>query len=421
MSEPTISHRAEKTPPSPIRKLAGLAQQAAERGTHVYRLNIGQPDLFSPQEFQDGLSRATKPIVAYEASRGSQQLLAAWCEYLNRDYALKVTPEQMLITMGASEALIFAFMVCCDPGDEILIFDPTYANYIGFAAISGVRLVPIPCPPGARAAVPSREEIMRFISPYTRAVLVCNPNNPTGSVCSDEELKMLLELCREQNLFLLVDETYREFVFDGIKPRCVFELAPNDPHIIVVDSISKRFSLCGARIGCMLTWNRDVMQAAFHIAQARLAAPTIEQDAAAHMLQTIGTNYLKEAHAEYQRRRDAAVRALCEIPGVTAHSPHGGFYLVAELPVEDAEDFATFMLNDFQHNGATTFVAPAAGFYMHREMGRRAIRIAFVLHQDDMKKAIEIIGAGLAAYRGKQTINSFSRCMTASRIEVAPD
>lgn len=402
MSDLKLSNRAEKTPPSPIRKLAGLAQQAAERGTHVYRLNIGQPDLRSPTEFLAGVAASAKPVVAYEASQGSSQLLSAWCDYLNRGYALDITPHEMLITMGASEALIFAFMVCCDPGDEILIFDPTYANYIGFAAISGVRLVPLPCPPESGAAVPSRDEILRFISPYTRAVLVCNPNNPTGSVCSDSELTMLRDLCHQEDLYLIVDETYREFVFDGLKPRCIFELAPKDPNVIVVDSISKRFSLCGARIGCMITWNHELMQAAFHIAQARLAAPTIEQDAAAHMLRTVGNNYLTEAHAEYLRRRDTAVAALKSIPGVTAFAPKGGFYLLAQLPVDDAEDFATFMLTEFQHQGATTFVAPAAGFYMHREMGRRTIRIAFVLNEEDTRKAISVLGAGLAAYKTRR-------------------
>lgn len=398
MSDLKLSHRAEKTPPSPIRKLAGLAQKAADNGIDVYRLNIGQPDLLSPQEFLQGLSQAVKPVVAYEASQGSPQLLDAWSEYLNRGFKLGITPEQILITMGASEALIFAFMVCCDPGDEILIFDPTYANYMGFAAISGVRLVPLPCPPDSESAVPTREEISRFISPYTRAVLVCNPNNPTGSVCTDLQLKMLLEVCHQEDLFLIVDETYREFVFDGLKPRCIFELSPKDRHIIVVDSISKRFSLCGARIGCMLTWNKELMQAAFHIAQARLAAPTIEQDAAAHMLRTIGDEYLTQAHDEYCRRRDAAVAALAAIPGVKTFIPKGGFYLLAQLPVEDAEHFATFMLTDFRYEGATTFVAPAAGFYMHREMGRRAIRIAFVLNEDDTRKAISVLGAGLVAY-----------------------
>lgn len=396
------SQRATKTPPSPIRKLAGLAQQAAERGVHVYRLNIGQPDLKSPPEFLDGIAKSLQPVVAYEASQGSSRLLSVWCDYLNSAYSLGITPKEMLITVGASEALIFAFMVCCDPGDEILIFDPTYANYIGFSAISGVRLVPLPCPPARTTALPSREEIERFISPYTRAVLVCNPNNPTGAVCSDAELTMLVSLCRERGLFFIVDETYREFVYDGAKPRCIFELAPRDPNIIVVDSLSKRFSLCGARIGCMITWHPELMQAAFHIAQARLAAPSIEQDAAAHMISTIDGTYLKGAIEEYRSRRDAAAKALQAIPGVTAFVPKGGFYLLAELPVDDAEDFATFMLTDFSHENTTTFVAPAAGFFMHREMGRRAIRIAFVLNAAETEKAIYVLGRGLEAYRNRK-------------------
>jgi aspartate aminotransferase len=398
----TISHRAEKTPPSPIRKLAGLAQQAADRGTYVYRLNIGQPDLRSPKEFLEGVSSFTKDVVAYEGSQGSRDLISTWVSRINRDYDIGLTSDQMLITMGASEALIFAFMVVCDPGDEILMFDPTYANYIGFSAISGVRLVSLPCSLEDKFALPTRDDIERYISPYTRAVLLCNPNNPTGAVCSEDELRMLVELCRERDLFLIVDETYREFVYDGVKPRCIYEIAPKDPRIIVVDSLSKRFSLCGARVGCMLTWHPEVMRAAFHIAQARLSAPTIEQEAAAHMLQTIGDQYLLDALAEYQARRDAAVTALSRIPGVTTHAPQGGFYLLAKLPVKDAEDFASFMLTDFSSSGKTTFVAPAAGFYMLREAGRSTIRIAFVLNREDTDVAIAVLGEGLRAYQNRR-------------------
>jgi len=398
MNSLSLSHRARKTPPSPIRKLAGLAQQAVERGTHVYRLNIGQPDLLSPVEFVRGVQSYSGSVVAYEGSQGSRELLAQWSEYLNRDYRIGITPEEMLITMGASEALIFAFMVCCDPGDEILIFDPTYANYMGFSAISGTRLVPLPCSLENRFALPRGEEIEPFISPYTRAILVCNPNNPTGTVCSDDELLMLVEVCRRRGLFLIVDETYREFVYDGRKPRCIFELAPRDEHIIVIDSLSKRFSLCGARIGCMITWHDELMRAAFHIAQARLAAPTIEQEAAAHMLGGIKRRYLDDAISEYSARRDAAIEALAEIKGVVASVPQGGFYLLARLPVLDAELFATFMLTEFSMAGHTTFVAPAAGFYMRHELGKSTIRIAFVLNQQDTREAIRILGEGLAEY-----------------------
>jgi aspartate aminotransferase len=305
----------------------------------------------------------------------------------------------MLITTGASEALIFTFMVCCDPGDEIIIFDPTYANYIGFSAISGVRLVPLPCALEEGFALPTREGVERFISPYTRALLLCNPNNPTGAVCTDEQLLMLVDLCREKDLFLIVDETYREFVYDGLKPRCIFELAPQDPTIIVVDSLSKRFSLCGARIGCLITWHPELRQAAFHIAQARLAAPTLEQRAAAHMLKTVTPQYLEAAKTEYVNRRDATVAALKRLDGVTAHSPQGGFYLVTQLPVEDAEAFAVFMLKEFSYKGATTFVAPAAGFYMHRDAGKTAIRIAFVLESAEIERGIEALGEGLKAYK----------------------
>ena len=398
MTELTLSNRALKTPPSPIRRLAGIAQDAETRGTKVFRLNIGQPDVHSPKEFFDGLKQIPTDQVAYESSHGNQPLIAAWCAGLNRDYSIGVSPSQMLITMGASEALIFSFMVCCDPGDEILIFDPTYANYIGFSAISGVRLVPLPCALERGFALPAADEIKRFISPYTRAILLCNPNNPTGTVCSDAELESLLEVCRANDLFLIVDETYREFVYDDRTPRCIFELAPKDPRIIVVDSLSKRFSLCGARVGCLITWNQELMKAAFHIAQARLAAPTIEQMAAAHMLRSIGPNYLNVAIAEYRDRRNTAVAALRLLPGVETHAPAGGFYLVAKLPVVDAEEFATFMLTDFSFEGCTTFVAPAAGFYMHASSGKDMIRIAFVLNSKDTERAIRVMGEGIKAF-----------------------
>ena len=402
MTSPSLSHRALKTPPSPIRRLAGLAQEASQRGIKVHRLNIGQPDVESPQEFLDGVAGYREKVVAYEASQGSQRLLDSWCRSLNRDYAIGATPSQMLITMGASEALIFAFMVCCDPGSEILIVDLTYANYIGFSAISGVRLVPLPCSIESNFAIPSREEIERYISPYTRAILVCNPNNPTGTVASDGELEMLIAVARERDLFLIMDETYREFVYDGLRPRCIFELAPKDPRIIVVDSLSKRFSLCGARIGCLLTWHEELRKAAFHIAQARLSAPSIEQAAAAHMLDTLGPLYLGAAHAEYRARRDVAVRALSRIPDVRTYAPQGGFYLLAKLPVGDAEDFATFMLTEFSFQGATTFVAPAAGFYMRQGGGKSTIRIAFVLNQADTEQAIAVLAEGLRAYQERR-------------------
>ena len=396
---PHISQRAQKTPPSPIRRLAGLAQQAERNGKKVYRLNIGQPDVLSPTEFLAGVREYHDQVVAYEGSQGNQALLRSWSEYINRQYDIGLTEKEMLITAGASEALIFSFMVCCDPGDEILIFDPTYANYMGFAAISGVRLVPLPCALEEGFAIAGREEIERYISPYTRAILLCNPNNPTGTVCSDDELRMLIDVCRKHDIFLIVDETYREFVYDEIKPRCIFQLAPQDPRIIVVDSLSKRFSLCGARIGSLVTWHAAVMKAAFHIAQARLSAPSIEQYAAAHMLRTIGEGYVAAAHAAYRARRDVAVRVLRELPDVQVHAPQGGFYLLAKIPVEDAEDFATYMLNDFAYEGETVFVAPAAGFYMHREAGRSTIRIAFVLQPDDTERALRVLGKGIEAYR----------------------
>ncbi|MEO0249836.1 MAG: pyridoxal phosphate-dependent aminotransferase, partial [candidate division WOR-3 bacterium] len=306
---------------------------------------------------------------------------------------------QFLIGVGASEALIFLFMTCCDPGDDIIVFDPTYANYLGFAAISGVHLVPVLSRMDNNFAVPGRSEIARKITDRTRAILVCSPNNPTGTVCTEEELRFLYDLCEERNLFLMVDETYREFVYDDLKPLSILHLFPKSERVVVIDSLSKRFSLCGARIGCMITCNEEILAAALKIAQARLAAPTIEQFAAAHMLDSIGDDYLKNARLEFQSRRDALYQNLREIPGVVVHKPQGAFYSVVQLPVDDADDFASFLLSSFSHKGKTTFIAPAAGFYIDGSQGRQQARFAYVLQRSEIVGAIEALAAGLESYR----------------------
>lgn len=398
MKPPSISIRAQSTPPSPIRKLASLAHAAAAAGTKVYHLNIGQPDLETPAQFWHALGSYGSKVLAYERSQGSDALRQSWAAYMNRTIGTSLSWEEMIITTGASEALIMTFMVCCDPGDEFLIFDPTYANYIGFAAVAGVKLVPVPCYLEQGFALPPLTEIESYLTSRTRGVLLCNPNNPTGTVYSRSELSMLLDLCREHGLFLVLDETYREFVYDGLKPLSVLALAPDDPHVIVVDSLSKRFSLCGARIGTLITSSSDVMTATVNIAQARLAAPTLEQFAAAEMLRTLPDSYLAGVRAEFESRRDCLCNALAAIPGVEVPRPRGAFYAVARLPLANAEMFARFMLERFSYQGATLFMAPAAGFYMDPARGQAKVRLAYVLRCAEIQGAVEILAQGLKAW-----------------------
>jgi aspartate aminotransferase len=397
-----ISNRAHNTPPSPIRKLAHLAAKAKKSGNHVYHLNIGQPDIESPPEFFEGLHEYSQKVVAYEQSQGYEGLSIAWSNYTNKTLKLNTRPEHFLITVGASEALVFLFMTCCDPGDEVIVFDPTYANYLGFAAIAGVRLVPVLSSLENNFALPARGEIEQEITDRTRAILLCNPNNPTGTVYGREELSFLHELCEERNLFLIVDETYREFVYDEIQPLSILHLVPNSRRVIVVDSLSKRFSLCGARIGCLLTCNEEVLAMTLKIAQARLAAPTIDQFASAYMLERIQDDYLENARKEFQSRRDTLYNSLKGIPDVAVHKPKGAFYNIARLPVSNAEDFAAFLLADFSYKNQTTFIAPASGFYIQSLQGMQQARFAFVLKKSEIEAAIEALAAGLDQYLRKR-------------------
>jgi aspartate aminotransferase len=398
MSQLRVSNRARITPPSPIRKLAHLAVKAKKAGTHVYHLNIGQPDIESPKEFFDGIQLFHQKVVAYEQSQGNEGLCKAWSKYINRTLQIDTNPEQFLITVGASEALVFLFMTCCDPGDEILIFDPTYANYLGFASIAGVNLVPVRSNMANDFALPEREKIERSITNHTRAILLCNPNNPTGTVYSKEDLQFLFDLCEEHNMFFIVDETYREFVYDDLQPLSIFHLVPNSERVIVVDSLSKRFSLCGARIGCFITTNEQVLAATLKIAQARLAAPTIEQFASSYMLEHVPDSYLAQVQAEFLMRRNALYYALKQIPNVMIHKPKGAFYTVVQLPVNDAEDFASFLLDKFVYKNSTTFIAPAAGFYMQSSQGIQEARFAYVLQKSEIEAAVEVLAAGLEQY-----------------------
>lgn len=393
-----ISQRAQKTPPSPIRSLSRFASDAENRGVYVHKLNIGQPDVESPTEFLSALRAFDEKVISYDATNGNPTLLTEWCRVLNDAYNINVSSKNMIITTGSSEALTFAFSVCCDVGDEILVFEPTYANYAGFAALSGVSLVTAPCAFSTGYHLPDRRDILQKISSKTKAILVCNPNNPTGTVLTTDELTMLVNICEERDLFLIVDEVYREFVYTNDGAMSVFQIAPKHEKIIVVDSVSKRYSLCGARVGCLVSFNDVVMNAASVLASTRVAAPTIEQVATAHMLRNTPQQYLINAINEYRQRRDVIVSELMNIKGVHVNEAEGGFYVLAELPVSDATAFCTFLLRDFSHNNETVFLAPATNFYITPESGKNAVRIAFVTSVEESKRAIDIIRRALEVY-----------------------
>jgi len=406
MSNPSLSSRARNTPASPIRKLAPLADAAKAKGVHVYHLNIGQPDLESPPEFIEGLKSLDTSIIPYEPSQGAAGLRKAWSAFINSTAGLNTNPEQFIITVGASEALIFAFMTCCDAGDEIVVFEPTYANYLGFAATAGMTLVPVRCQLKDNFAQPPLEEIVEKINTKTTAILFCNPNNPTGAVYGHEEVQMLLELCTKRNIFFIVDETYRELVYHGQDPLSVLQLEPDNNCVVVIDSLSKRFNLCGARIGTLLSPNEDFLKKVLRQAQARLSAPSIEQNVAAYMLENISADYVEKVRLEYRNRCNTLFEALQEIPDIQAHKPQGAFYSVVSLPVEDAEDFAKFLLSDFSYENSTVFLAPANGFYLEDGAGIDEVRIACVLNEEDLRKAIKVLGEGLKQYRETHTTKS---------------
>lgn len=391
-----LSERAQQMQVSPIRNLV----RPQNPHTHVYALNIGQPDLPSPPEFLTALKSFDSTTVAYDGAQGNTELITHWTHTLNRAYNINCTHEHMVITQGSSEALAFALNICCDAGDEVLVFTPTYANYTGFATMAGVTLRAVECEFESNFHLPESFQV----TDKTRAILLCSPNNPTGTVYSDSELQAILAVCEQHDLFLIVDEVYREFVYDGKQPRTIFQIAPQNQRIIVVDSLSKRYSLCGARIGCLLSWNSDVIAAATNFASTRVSAPTVEQVAAASMLKTLSTDYLTHAVETYRQRRDVLIAELSKIDGVEVQPPEGGFYVFAKLPVDDSRAFAQFMLQNFELNGATVFVSPANGFRIQStDTPTSFVRIAFVLNTHDLVAAAHIVKCALTAYTLQST------------------
>jgi aspartate aminotransferase len=391
-----ISERGRKMPASPIRKLMPLADEAKRRGVKVYHLNIGQPDLETPPAMRAKLAQAPS-VYAYTPSAGTAECLATLREYYRR-LGVHLEPDQILATTGGSEAILFALMACAGEGDEALVVEPFYTNYTAFATMAGVRLVPLRARGEDGFHLPPVEEWRKALSSRTRLVLLCNPGNPTGTVYRPEELEAVAAFCREHGLFLVSDEVYREFVYDGRSSASVLSLPGYEDLAVVVDSLSKRYSACGIRLGCLATRNADVYGAALRMAQGRLSPPGLAQLVALGATE-LGPDYAKGIVREYQARRDVLFEGLSRIPGVFLRKPEGAFYFVARLPIEDGEDFASWLLTDYAYDGATVMVAPAQGFYATPGLGRDEVRIAYVLKREDLEASVRILGHAIPAYQ----------------------
>lgn len=392
----TFSQRAIDIPPSPIRKLLPLELEAKKRGIHIYKLNIGQPDIPTPEVFFQSLNSELPQVLGYGPSQGLPEFQKAVADYYKR-LRLPVEPHEVMATIGGSEALFFAFLAVANPGDEIIVFEPFYTNYIGFAIYAGIKLVPYTTRAENGFHLPTREEIERMISPRTRAILVCSPNNPTGTVLSRTEMEMVLNIAQQHDLFVISDEVYREFAYDGETPTSILALGRGYDRILLCDSISKRFSACGARVGNLVVKNPDLFQAILRFGQARLCPATAEQ-VAAISLYNLDSSYYEGVRREYQARRDAIYDGLMRIPGVICRKPHGAFYIMAQLPVDDGDAFARWLLTDFSSHGETVMVAPGAGFYATQGAGANEIRLAYVLKSEYCIRAMEILGEAVRAY-----------------------
>ncbi|MBL6670843.1 MAG: pyridoxal phosphate-dependent aminotransferase [Flavobacteriaceae bacterium] len=395
---PTVSRKGEAMPSSPIRKLVPFAENAERAGKKVFYLNIGQPDIHTPEVAQQAIKDADIPVLAYSHSAGFSSLRAGLSAYYHGKN-LPVSSEEIIVTTGGSEALLFTFGSAMDEGDEVIIPEPFYANYNGFATASGVKVVPVEANIENGFALPPVSAFEAAITSKTKGILICNPGNPTGYLYSKEELEQLRAIVLKHDLFLIADEVYREFTYDGAEHYSVLGMDGLEEHAIVVDSFSKRYSMCGARIGCLVSKNKSFMATAMKFAQARLSPPTYAQIASEAALKT-PQSYFDDVNAEYVERRNVLVDGLNSIDGVFCPKPKGAFYAVASFPVESAEHFAEWLLSEFDHNGKTLMMAPAAGFYAKPELGRQQARLAYVLNVEDLKECIEIVRHALQVYPG---------------------
>ena len=393
----SVSSRGKLMPPSPIRKLKPFADRAVEQGKTIYQLNIGQPDIETPPPMLEAVKKITTPVIAYGPSQGLPEYQDALIEYYKR-YDINLTRSDLIVTTGGSEAIIMGMTVCMNPGDEILIPEPFYANYNGFAVAAGIEVKPITTKLENDWQLPPIQEIEKLVTSKTKAIMVCNPNNPTGKVYERDELQQIVKLAQKHNLFLFGDEVYREFIYNQKPHTSLLHFPEVEQQVVIMDSISKRYSSCGARIGAFISKNKEVMAAALAYAQARLCPPTIAQYLAIPSVK-LDNSYFKKVLTEYQQRRDTVVEGLSQMEGVKFEVPNGAFYITFELPVPNAEQFVIWLLTDFDIDGETVMLAPANGFYKTPGLGEREVRIAFVLNAQKTKKAMRILKEGLKKFQ----------------------
>lgn len=398
---PSISQRAQAMPSSPIRKLVPFAEGAKARGTRVFHLNIGQPDIKTPPEYFQAIRDAQPEVLAYSHSAGNESLRQSIADYYGR-LGHQLTTDEVLVTTGASEALNFVFASILNPGDEIIVPEPFYANYNGFSVYSNVKVVPIQTSIEDSFALPPIEAFEELITERTKAILICNPGNPTGVMYPKESLEKLQEIVLKHDLYLIADEVYREFAYDGLAHHSTLGLAGTEQHVIVTDSVSKRFSACGARIGCVVSRNTDVMAAVMKYAQARLSPPTLGQ-IGAEAVYKLPTSFYDGVVKEYVARRDLMLEKLSAIKGVVVPNVTGAFYAMVRLPIDDSERFCQWMLEEFSYEGATVMMAPGSGFYATEGRGHDEVRIAYVLNQADLAKAMKCLEEGLKVYSGRRS------------------
>lgn len=386
-------------PASPIRRLVPYAEAAKRKGTRVYHLNIGQPDIKTPEVAIESMHNLNLKVIEYSHSAGNESYRKKLAEYY-QSIGIHVNSNQLMVTTGGSEAISLTFLSCLDPGDEVIVPEPFYANYYGFASSTSVKVVPLTSDIDSGFALPSFTEIEKLITARTKAIFICNPNNPTGYLYSREELEQLKEIVIKHNIYLFSDEVYREFCYDGATHTSVMELEGLDEHAVMIDSVSKRFSECGLRIGMLVTRNQAILETALKFAQARLSPPSLGQIAGEASLNT-PNDYFVEVNTEYNKRRNFLVEELNKIPGVYTPMPKGAFYTVAKLPVNDADKFCQWILSEFSYKNQTVMMAPASGFYITPGKGTNEVRIAYVLNIDDLRNAIETLREALSVYPGR--------------------
>lgn len=392
-----FSQRIDEMQLSPIRKLVPLAEAAKKQGKKVYHLNIGQPDIETPREFFDAVKNFDEKVLAYAFSQGIPELIDSFIKYY-KGFGVDYEKDEILITNGGSEALTFSLIATCDYGDEVLVPEPFYTNYNSFGKSAGVNIVPITTKAEDGFRLPAKSEIQAKITKKTKAIVLSNPGNPTGAVYSKDQIEMVRDLALENDLYIIADEVYREFVYDGLEYVSFAQLKEIEDRVIITDSISKRYSACGARIGCIASKNKDLMGQIMKLCQGRLCVATIEQVGAA-ALANVSPDYMKKAFAEYQLRRDVVYGALKQMEGVICEEPKGAFYIIAKLPIKNAEDFVKWMLTDFSLDNATVMMAPAEGFYATKGLGVDEVRLSYVLKREDLEASMRILAAGLKEYK----------------------